>query len=676
MIYCKSAEKVMFPLILLLLVGLRPTPLAAQTVVYLGADSDTSAQSQLRTAAEFYGVDVRALSPTEQKNAQALRSALQHDNVLGAVVTASALHDLSSDRLLSELQHGSGHPIPVLVADITPELASSLSQWSAGSLVNCEPVLAGESKTNYVFGKSREITGQLAGEQVTGKTVHSCTFSVRNGKPADALISAASSKVAEPTFVRVAAGKRTIFFSARTIPDTAAATHNTLISVFDNLAPMLMFVRYCAGDRGWHSVGHVANFTIDDPWLTEPYGNLNYHRLFNAMEQHNFHTTIAFIPWNFDRSEPDVVELFRAHPERFSIAIHGNNHNHAEFGDYKDAPFDVQVKNIEQSLARMERFRQLTGIPYDRVMVFPHTTGPEATIAELKKHGLLATANALAFPLDAKMPEDPTYLLRTYNVRFANFPEIGRYSVTAAAPRADFAIDAFLDNPILIYGHEQDFDFGMDGINRFADKINKLQPDTRWCSLESIAEHLYLVKRRTDWNFDVQLYAASAILQNPTQHDVLFFVRKPENFVPAVQRLRVDGEAAAFSKSDGALTFQLTVPAGGSRRIEIDSDWLPAGTDVSKSGLRLTALRRFSDFRDMVLARYALGRALTRFYYTRGLASAEQHTERLLLKHPALLLLLIALLAAASLGRRSAQTGAATDSRVAYPRVARKRANR
>ena len=49
------------------------------------------------------------------------------------------------------------------------------------------------------------------------------------------------------------------------------------------------------------------------------------------MQEHRFHTTIAFVPWNYDRSSPEVVSLFLENPEHFSIAIHGNNHDHEEF---------------------------------------------------------------------------------------------------------------------------------------------------------------------------------------------------------------------------------------------------------------------------------------------------------------------------------------------------------
>ena len=120
----------------------------------------------------------------------------------------------------------------------------------------------------------------------------------------------------------------------------------------------------------------TPDYNKDDAWLTEPYGHLNYSALLAEMERHNFHTTIAFIPWNFDRSEPSIVRLFKANQGRFSVCIHGDDHDHREFGNYAENPLEVQVRHIRQSVARMERFQALTGISYDRFMVFPHGSHP------------------------------------------------------------------------------------------------------------------------------------------------------------------------------------------------------------------------------------------------------------------------------------------------------------
>src|SRR6201999_2100068 len=74
---------------------------------------------------------------------------------------------------------------------------------------------------------------------------------------------------------------------------------------FSSVAPYVLFLSHAAGDYAWHSPGHYANLTIDDAWLIQPYGYLDYKALLVEMDAHNFHTTAAFVPWNFDRSRSD-----------------------------------------------------------------------------------------------------------------------------------------------------------------------------------------------------------------------------------------------------------------------------------------------------------------------------------------------------------------------------------
>ncbi len=117
---------------------------------------------------------------------------------------------------------------------------------------------------------------------------------------------------------------------------------------FFEIAPLMIFLKYSLKDYVWHCPNYYANFTIDDPWLIEPYGYLDYKALLKEMEKHNFHTTIAFIPWNYDRNKKEVISLFKDNPNRFSICIHGNNHDHNEFGSYSNRPLNEQKKILNK----------------------------------------------------------------------------------------------------------------------------------------------------------------------------------------------------------------------------------------------------------------------------------------------------------------------------------------
>src|SRR5205823_9949970 len=132
---------------------------------------------------------------------------------------------------------------------------------------------------------------------------------------------------------------------------------------------------------------------------------------------------------------------------------------------------------------------------------------PEATFRELKKYGFLGTANYSNVPMDAALPRDPEFLLRPYTSRFGTFLSLSRYPA-GAIPRLEIAIQIFLGNPLLFYGHEGNFEMGIGAFSAFADLVNQLQPDTRWTSLGEIVRHTYLVRRRLDGELDVQMLAS------------------------------------------------------------------------------------------------------------------------------------------------------------------------
>ena len=76
----------------------------------------------------------------------------------------------------------------------------------------------------------------------------------------------------------------------------------------------------------------LACLIIDDPILRPKYGFLNFERLLEKMKVHNFFTEIAFIPYNYKRSNEEIIRLFTDNTDRFAICIHGCNHMENEFG--------------------------------------------------------------------------------------------------------------------------------------------------------------------------------------------------------------------------------------------------------------------------------------------------------------------------------------------------------
>jgi hypothetical protein len=592
----------------------------AAEVVYVDQSGGQSfSRQQMETAAGFYGLGQNAVVAGNKRDIVTTLEAVRDVKTIAVIIAADALPTLNEEQLLTALSRNGTRSVPLLIAGITERTDPRLlRRWSAGAINGCKEMPVEKGTGSYAIDMGNEVAQPLGGYKLPLNQSEARYLMLESTRGGQWIMAAVSNGTQGPVFVRTTVGGQEVFFSTANTPVNIPITPDPYreLAVFSSLAPQLMFLRYAAGEHAWHSSGKFANLTIDDLWLREPYGHVDYAGLLREMQLHNFHTTLAFIPWNFDRSEPAMVSLLRAHPERYSICVHGNNHDHQEFGPYETHPRARQVNDIRQGIARMERFSQLTQIPYDAVMVFPHSISPAPTLADLKHYNYLATANSLNVPSGSVAPSDTEFALRTATMAFSTFPSLRRYSAEASIPESQLAIETFLGNPALFYVHQGFFAAGMGSFNAIADTVNRMQPDTQWRSLGYIAKHLYLEKLRDDGNYDVRTYSGTIRLDNVHQQDATFFIEKDEDFALPLT-VRVDGQPYPYERSGTRLLLQLPIRAGSGREIAInyDNDLNAAAIDVSRTSLRVNAIRRLSDFRDNVVSKSAFGRWFIRSYH-------------------------------------------------------------
>lgn len=194
-----------------------------------------------------------------------------------------------------------------------------------------------------------------------------------------------------------------------------------------------------------------ACLIIDDPLLSASYGYLNYQSLLNLMDEYDFHTTIAFIPYNWNRSDPDVVKLFLERPDRYSLCIHGCDHSEKEFGTCDPAILEAKYK---ASIYLMEKHKELTGIAYDNVMVFPQGVFSSCAIKSIKDAGFMAVINTTVVSVDGEVEFD--------------FPIFQRYY-------AEDVLDNIKpDYPLFIAEHHGCFKDGGRNLFRLVTKLNEM----------------------------------------------------------------------------------------------------------------------------------------------------------------------------------------------------------
>jgi hypothetical protein len=595
-------------------------------LVFIRSNRGVSAeQEEMQVAASFYGLNLIVVTASSGADNPSIRTAVEQKETVGVAIDADALSAVSENALLRALNRKEGSDLPLLILGVEPDLNPALLQaWSGGEATRCTR-LESSSDSQYAFGRVEGVTWQLADLDIPFSVKNASYLALDDNGTARRIESVREGSETFPVFTESAIGRQIVFLACATSEGSNVADSQDIMSAFLRIAPAMMFVRYCAGERGWHPLHYYANFTIDDPWLREPYGYVDYEGLLGEMEKHHFHTTIAFIPWNYDRSKPEVVSLFRNHPDRFSIAVHGDNHDHKEFTDYRSKSLAVQVGDLKQALTRMERFQALTGIPYDKVMIFPHSIAPEQTLGALKTYNYLATVNSSNVPQNAIRRAGLSEVLRPVTLSFEGFPSISRYSAEVQVPEAYVAINQFLGNSLFFYDHSNLFSKTIGAFDHVADEVNKREPATEWRSLGEIVRHLYVVKLRDDSNYDVLAFSNNICLENIAGRNSTFYVQKQEIGGQAIDSVTVDGRVHPYTLQEGQISLVVAIPLGGTRSVAIQyaNDLQSGSVDASRDSVVAYLLRMGSDFRDIYLAKSGVGLAAIRFYNEHQLKPAE-----------------------------------------------------
>jgi hypothetical protein len=311
-------------------------------------------------------------------------------------------------------------------------------------------------------------------------------------------------------------GLHVVLAGTRTILNIDSRAPNArVLNRFSELVPAMLFLRSVFGDRCWHPARKSASFIVDDPLLQPRYGFLRYGALLDAMERSDFATNVSFIPWNYRRSDSRVTQLFKGFPQRLSLSVHGCDHTQREFAAEDER---LLLAKAHMAMERMKAHQRLTGLPFDRVMVFPRAQFSAAALRALKATGYLAAVNSTPFAGDQTEPDVPPQsdlrwrdLLEVAVARYGNFPLFVRRYPNRIA---DLALHLFLGKPAFVVEHHGYFRGGYDEIEAFAQQVSRLSSGITWCGLESAVRHAALWRRDADGTVCVKFYSGEPIVVN------------------------------------------------------------------------------------------------------------------------------------------------------------------
>jgi hypothetical protein len=396
-----------------------------------------------------------------------------------------------------------------------------------------------------------------------------------------------------------------VFVSSERLIDVDAELTTFNFDIRDHLfsaVPLVSYIRWAFPQSSWHAPEISACLVIDDPLLKPTHGFVDFQELLALMKRHNFSTNIAFIPWNWTRSMPGVVRLFRENPEHFSLSVHGCDHTRAEFGSPSQQRHYWKAR---QALDRMNRHEAATGISHDPVMVFPQGIFSEAAMSALKRTNLIASVNSdiiSADPHPRAITISDVWDIAVMRYPFPLFTR--RYPWEGIE---NFAFDALLGKPAIAIIHHDYCSDHCERLVSFVQQVNALQCAPTWRNLGEVVRRSYRQRLDSTGAVEVKMYGTELRIENRSDQPKRFLIRRRECEASAIQQICTDDQKVAWKQvdQDECINFETDLKAGENRVIKIKFHDL-AGKENNEDNLSYrfkTMLRRYlCEVRDNYLA--------------------------------------------------------------------------
>ena len=254
------------------------------------------------------------------------------------------------------------------------------------------------------------------------------------------------------------------------------------------LLPLYLFLRNFSPESRWPAPPLRACLVVDDPNLHAPtYGHIDYRALAALAQEKHFHAAMATIPLDAWRANAEAVSIFRENPRTLSLLVHGNDHLRDELA----RPFNHRERNelVMQSLQRIGSLERRTGLGVDRVMAPPHGVCAHQMLDTLRSCGYDGmTTNRWSLQRHNPAEQLPAGIgLRPADFLGGGLPVLNRFRFKSSICRGEIFMAAALRQPVIPYGHHQDFADGMASLHETIDAVNSLG-NVRWMSLREILE--------------------------------------------------------------------------------------------------------------------------------------------------------------------------------------------
>jgi hypothetical protein len=533
-----------------------------EQALLLTADYPSADDQRAERLLEFFGVRylkrrATELGLPENKSTEKCRllcSAQSFARVMGDLQNASGNANLLTRQIHSIFLYSNGDP--VAITNVVSQLSGGTISIRRGAGNVTQWHIANDP--DGMCGVMRDLRLQPSATYLrTGDFFHT------DGGSLTPLI-AGEDKAA---FLKLVWNGLPVFVSSERLIDIDAELTTFNFDIRDHFfsaVPLVSYIRWAFPCSSWHAPEASASLIIDDPLLKPTHGFVDFQELLSLMKRHNFSTNVAFIPWNWKRSAPEVVRLFRENPEHFSLSVHGCDHTRAEFGSSSQQRLHWKAR---QALERMNRHESITRISHDRVMVFPQGIFSEAAMSALKRTDLIASVNndiisADRHPRAIRISDvwDIAVMGYTFPLFTRRYPWEGI---------ENFAFDALLGKPAIAVIHHDYCSDHCARLVKFIEQLNALPSAPTWRNLGELVRRSYRQREVSPRVMEVEMYGTELRIENLSGQSTRFLIRRRESEPSAIQRIGTDGQEIAWRQTNGRIDFEIELNPGENKVIKI-----------------------------------------------------------------------------------------------------------
>jgi hypothetical protein len=312
------------------------------------------------------------------------------------------------------------------------------------------------------------------------------------------------------------------------------------------LLPLLHFLRARTETIRWQPPMARASLLFDDPNLHWPtYGFVKLAELGAHAREHGYHVALATVPLDAWFTHPAALRALRKSDGAISLLVHGNDHDGGELG--RVATEAGAVSLAAQALRRTGAFSRRTGVAVDRVMVPPHEACSQTILNGLRRCGFEAITMTRPYPWVEfephswlARPDDAGALVGWGPAEFVEgVPVLLRHPIASRSP-AELTLRAFLEQPLILYGHHEDVLGGPAALLEAVKEVNRIAP-ARWCSLSEIAASSFQT-RRGGSRLAIRLLTRKAKIEIPAGTEELTVELPPVGINANQQTIRAAGK--------------------------------------------------------------------------------------------------------------------------------------